>query len=103
MFESGQKVRLLRTSFFYMGPHFVDFTFTFDTTLIRLEMTEIWPKYVAQTFFPPSPESSAQDPPPLNRVKERSDNTLRIVKGDMEACNSLCHSNLEVVKEYPNC
>ena len=31
-----------------MGPNYVDFTFAFDTTLIRLEMTEIWPKYVAQ-------------------------------------------------------
>ena len=45
-----------------MGPHYVDFTFAFDTTLIRLEMTEIWQKYVAQAFLPP-PESSAQDPP----------------------------------------
>ena len=36
-----------------MGPHYVDFTFAFDTTLIRLEMTEIWPKYVAQAFLPP--------------------------------------------------
>ena len=38
--------------------------------------------------------------------KERSDYTLRIVKGDMEACSSLCHSNLEVeypTAEYPNC
>ena len=39
--------------FFLMGPHYVDFTFAFDTTLIRLEMTEIWPKYVAQAFLPP--------------------------------------------------
>ena len=45
-----------------MGPHYVDFTFAFDTTLIRLEMTEIWPKHVAQEFLAP-PESSAQDPP----------------------------------------
>ena len=29
------------------------FTFPFDTTLIRLEMTEICPKYVAQAFLPP--------------------------------------------------
>ena len=36
-----------------MGPHYVDFTFASETTLIWLEMTEIWPKYV----------SSAQDPP----------------------------------------
>ena len=28
--------------FFYMGPHYVDFIFAFDTTLIQLEMTEIW-------------------------------------------------------------
>ena len=48
--------------FFYMGPYYVDFTFTFDATLIRLEMTEIWPKYVAQAFLP-HPKSSAQDPP----------------------------------------
>ena len=48
---------------FYMGPHYVDFAFAYDTTLIRLEMTEIWPKYVAQAFLPPLPESSAQDPP----------------------------------------
>ena len=39
---------------FYMGPHYVDFAFAFDTTLIRLEMTEIWPKYVAKAFLPPS-------------------------------------------------
>ena len=45
-----------------MGPQYVYFTFAFDTTLIRLEMTEIWPKYVAQAFLP-FPESSAQDPP----------------------------------------
>ena len=37
-----------------MGLHYVDFTFAFDTTLIRLEMTEIWPKYVAKAFLPPS-------------------------------------------------
>ena len=45
-----------------MGPHYVDFTFAFDTTLIRLEMTKIWPKCVAQAFLP-HPKSSAQDPP----------------------------------------
>ena len=27
---------------FYIA-HYVNFTFTFDTTLIQLEMTEIWP------------------------------------------------------------
>ena len=31
----------------------MDFTFAFDTTLVRLEMTEIWPKYVAQAFLTP--------------------------------------------------
>ena len=35
-----------------MGPHYVDFTFAFDTNLIQLEMTEIWPEYVAQAFLP---------------------------------------------------
>ena len=50
-------------NFFYIGPHYVDFTFAFCTTLIRLEMTEIWPKYIAQAFLPPPPELSAQDPP----------------------------------------
>ena len=35
-----------------MGPYYVDFTFAFDTTLIQLKMTEIWPKYVAQAFLP---------------------------------------------------
>ena len=35
-----------------MGPHYVDFTFAFDPTLIRLEMTEIWPKYVDKVFLP---------------------------------------------------
>ena len=39
--------------FFYMGTHYVDFTFAFDATQIWLEMTEIWPKYVAQAFLPP--------------------------------------------------
>ena len=37
--------------FFLHGPHYVDFIYAFDTTLIQLEMTEILPKYVAQTFF----------------------------------------------------
>ena len=36
---------------FYMGPHYVDLTFAFDTTLIRLEMIEIGSKYVAQAFL----------------------------------------------------
>ena len=34
-----------------MGPNYVDFTFAFDTTLIQLEMTEIWSEYVAQGFL----------------------------------------------------
>ena len=45
-----------------MGLHYVNFTFAFDTTLIPLEMTEIWSKYVAQAFLRPA-ESSGQDPP----------------------------------------
>ena len=50
-----------------MGPHYVNFTFTFDTPLIRPEMSEISPKYVAQTFLPPWILSSG--PPPLDRVE----------------------------------
>ena len=50
-----------------MGPHYVDFTFAFDTTLIRLEMTEIWPKYVAQAFLP-LPPLNRQLRIPLDRV-----------------------------------
>ena len=48
---------------FYMGPHYVDFTFTFDTTLISLEMTEIWPEYVAQAFSPPPLNCQLRTPP----------------------------------------
>ena len=33
----------------------VDFTFTFYTTLIWLEMTKIWPEYVVQVFLTPPP------------------------------------------------
>ena len=47
-----------------MVPHYVDFTFAFDTTLIRLEMTEIWPKYEAQA----SPPLNRQLTTPLDRV-----------------------------------
>ena len=47
------------SKFFYMGLYYVVFTFAFDTTLIQLEMTEIWPKYLAQAFLSP----------PLDRVK----------------------------------
>ena len=50
-------LKILAHFFFYMGLHYVDFTYAFDTTLIRLEMTDIWPQYVAQAFLPP----------PLNR------------------------------------
>ena len=52
----------------YMGPHYLDFKFAFDTTLIRLEMTDIWPKYVAQAFLPPPRIVSSG--PPLDRVKK---------------------------------
>ena len=55
-----------------MEPHYVDFTFAFDTTLIRLEMTEIWPKYVAQAFLPPTPESLAQAPTWIGLIKSVS-------------------------------
>ena len=48
-------------SFAKMGPHYVDFTFAFDTTLLRLEMTEIWPKYVAQAGI-------VSSEPPWDRV-----------------------------------
>ena len=54
----GQFSKLLRF-FVYMVPYFMELTFVFDTTLIRLEMTEIWPKFVGQAFFPsPSPLQS---------------------------------------------
>ena len=45
-----------------MGPHSVEFTFAFDTTLIQLEMTEIWPEYVAQAFLPPQELSAERSP-----------------------------------------
>ena len=38
-----------------MGSHYVDFTFAFDTTLIHLEMSDIWPEYVAHAFLSPPP------------------------------------------------
>ena len=44
---------------FYMGSHYVEFTFAFDTTLIRLEMTELWPKY----FCPPPRNYQLRGPP----------------------------------------
>ena len=60
-----------------MGLHYVDFTFAFDTTLIQLEMTEIWPKHVAQAFLPPPPELSAQGPPDrVNIISETLANSL---------------------------
>ena len=47
-----------------MGPHYVDFTFAFDTSLIQIEMTDM-----AKIFSTGlAPESPAQDPP-LDRVK----------------------------------
>ena len=48
--------------FFYMGPHYVDFTFAFETSLIRLEMTEIWPENAAQAFLPPPGIVSSEAP-----------------------------------------
>ena len=36
-----------------MGPDYVDFTFAFDTTIIRLKLTDIYLYYVAQVFLPP--------------------------------------------------
>ena len=33
---------------FYIVLHYVEFKFAFDTTVIRLEMTAIWPEFVAQ-------------------------------------------------------
>ena len=40
-----------------MGPYNVDFTFDFDNTLKGLEITEIWPAYLAQAFLPPPPRN----------------------------------------------
>ena len=52
-----------------MGPHYVDFTFAFDTTLLRLEMTEIWPKYVAQAFMsPPLRNRQLRGPPGIGLI-----------------------------------
>ena len=65
----GQFFKMFANSFFYMGPHYVDSTFAFDTTLIRLEMTERWPEHIAQAFLPA--ESSAQNPP-WDRVNKSS-------------------------------
>ena len=50
-----QIFKIFAKKFYYMGPHYVNFTFAFDTTLIRLEMTELWPKYVAEAFLSPPP------------------------------------------------
>ena len=36
-----------------MGPDYVDFTFAFNTTIIRLKLTDIYLYYVAQGFLPP--------------------------------------------------
>ena len=48
---------------FCMGPHYVDFTLASDTTLIRIEMAEIWSKYVAQAFLPPPLNPQLRSPP----------------------------------------
>ncbi len=53
----------------------MDFTFAFDTTLIRIEMTEIWPKYEGQA----SPPLNRQLMSPLDRVK--SDRSSQKVLG----------------------
>ena len=60
--------KIFANFFFYMGPQFVDFTFAFDSTLIRLEMTKIWPEKCSTGVFAPHLESSAQNPP-WDRVK----------------------------------
>ena len=41
--------------FSYMGPHYVNFTFAFDTTLIQLKITKICPNMQRRHFCPPSP------------------------------------------------
>ena len=70
---------------FLGGLHYVDFTFAFDTTLIQLEMTDIWPKYVAQAFLPPL-ESSAQDPPWIGlrfrcfKIAQNPSNDVQLIK-----------------------
>ena len=46
-----------------MGPHYVDFTFAFDNNLIRHEMTEIWPEYVAQALLAPPWNRQLRAPP----------------------------------------
>ena len=48
-----------------MGPHYVDFTFAFDSTLIRLDMTKIQPKYVVQAFLSPPPWKGLSTQGPL--------------------------------------
>ena len=49
-----------------MGTHYEDFPFAFDTTLLGLEMTQIWPKYVTQEFLPPPPEPLGEFPKHIN-------------------------------------
>ena len=67
--------------FFYIGPHIVKFTFAFDTTLIRLEMTKIWPK--VQSFLPSLYQESSDQRSPRDGVNvfywrpERSHRFLR--------------------------
>ena len=64
-----QSSNLLSRPFKIFWPHYVDFTSAFDTTLIRLEMTERWPEHIAQVVLPA--ESSAQNPP-WDRVNKSS-------------------------------
>ena len=74
-FYDEQKLQLLGQFskflqfFFYMGTHYVDFTFAFNTPLIRLEMTELWPKYEAGVFAPPP--LNRQLKTPLDRLKKK--------------------------------
>ena len=73
-----------------MGPSFVDFTFAFDTTLIQLEITKIWPKYVAQTFLPPL-ESSAQNPFGIGLIKPcKSETTMLAIQSEVLNCTISC-------------
>ena len=42
--------------------HYEDFPFAFDTILIQLEMTKIWPEYEAQAILPPPPQIVSSEP-----------------------------------------
>ena len=54
--------------FFYIGLHYADFTYAFHTTLIRLEKTDVWPKYVGRRFWPPPLNRQLRTP--LDREKK---------------------------------